>query len=125
MKTPKWKTFYRDIKIGIPTTTVVVTLKVFIVDGGVVKLENPPFCEGGNFKRYSFIPDGEIWIDGNIFKSQWNAILVHELHEAAWMLFGYQYSEAHPIAEIIETMFRQLSPTKQQAFLDKIHYEDV
>jgi hypothetical protein len=90
----------------LPVDTDVV---IKIVDGDAVKTKyEMDFVEGGNGERYSFIPDKEIWIDGNIDSSQHFPIILHEMIERTLMKhMGLSYDEAHEICNAVEKKVRK------------------
>jgi len=83
-------------------------VSVFLVDGNEVKkLYNMDFVEGGNDLAYpTFIPKGEVWIDGLMSPKEWAPIMVHELAERLEMKKGKSYEEAHPEANAVEREVR-------------------
>ena len=92
---------------------------VYSVNGAYVKiLYDINFVEGGNFRAYSYIPDGEIWIDNNLDNSDMKFTLSHEYYEAEAMKEGLGYDNpldpgtdleyAHPQADFfIELPYRK------------------
>lgn len=92
---------------------------VYSVNGAAVKLlYDIDFVEGGNFRAYKYVPEGEIWIDNNLDNSDMKFTLSHEYFEAEMMKDGLQYDNpdnpgkdldyAHPQADIyIELPYRQ------------------
>ena len=88
--------------------TKIGDISVFLVDGNEVKKEcSMDFVEGGNDMAYpTFIPKGEIWIDGLMSPKEWIPIMVHELSERLMMKKGLSYDRAHPEANAIERQVR-------------------
>ena len=83
-------------------------IDIYAVDGGEVKTTFcPDFVEGGHWLVYDWIPENEVWIDGNIDASQWPHIARHELAEIALMKGGMSYDEAHPKANAVEVQGRE------------------
>jgi len=73
-----------------------IDVKVYLVSGGVVRVHlYPDFIEGGNWKRYKFIPKDEIWIDNVVDPSEYDKEIDHEAYEAGKMLEGEGYDKAH------------------------------
>jgi len=65
---------------------------VYSVNGAYVKiLYDINFVEGGNFRAYSYIPEGEIWLDADLDKVDQKYILSHEYFEAEQMKAGLKY----------------------------------
>ncbi|MEK6829409.1 MAG: hypothetical protein AABY15_04725, partial [Nanoarchaeota archaeon] len=102
-------------------------IKVWIVRGDLVRsLFFVDFTEGGNDQIYSFVPDGEIWLDDDLGLKERNFVLLHELHERNLMKKGIPYwseknprKTAHWSAQRIEFLCR-----KNQEKLDgKIRHE--
>jgi hypothetical protein len=82
-------------------------LKVWIVDGKIVRgMFFIDFVEGGHDKVYSFIPEGEIWIDDDISKKERKFILLHEAHERYLMSKGENYRSAHYNSSKLEHKYR-------------------
>ena len=85
-------------------------LKVWIVNGKIVRdLFFVDFVEGGHDKVYSFVPEGEIWIDDDISQRERKFILLHEAHERYLMSKGSNYRNAHFNSSRIEHKYRNNS----------------
>jgi hypothetical protein len=86
----------------------VAGLQLFSVDGDYVKDRlDPDFVEGGNYMRYAYIPQGQVWIDRNVEQHDWPPILLHELTETKQMEKGRSYDEAHKQANEYEHQYRE------------------
>lgn len=85
-------------------------LKVIDVCGSYVRNHyDSDFSQGGNGFAFSFIPKGEIWIDGAIPRAEWPYIIQHECEEAELMRAGKSYDRAHTIAKRHEDRERHRS----------------
>ncbi|MFH1503410.1 MAG: hypothetical protein ABIE36_02020 [Candidatus Diapherotrites archaeon] len=83
-------------------------LKVWIVDGRLVRdLFFIDFTEGGHDKVYSFIPQGEIWLDDDLTLREIKFVLLHEVHERNLMSSGEDYASAHESSSKIEYFCRK------------------
>ena len=73
-------------------------VSVWIVRGDLVRsLFFIDFTEGGNDQVYSFVPDGEIWLDDDLIPSEREFVLLHEIHERNLMKEGIPYwSDKNP-----------------------------
>ena len=82
-------------------------LKVWVVNGKIVRdLFFVDFVEGGHDKVYSFVPEGEIWIDDDISQKERKFILLHEAHERYLMSKGWSYRKAHFNSSRLEHRYR-------------------
>ncbi|MDP3966388.1 MAG: hypothetical protein Q8Q04_02565 [archaeon] len=82
-------------------------LKVWIVNGKIVReMFFIDFVEGGHDKVYSFVPEGEIWIDDDISQKERKFILLHEAHERFLMSKGENYRNAHFNSSKLEHNYR-------------------
>lgn len=82
--------------------------RVYLVDGEKVRNEiDVDFTMGGNFARYSYVPEGEIWLDEALNDFDRRATLAHELHETRLMLDGMSYDKAHDKSSAIERKWRR------------------
>ena len=69
-------------------------LRVYVVRGKIVRDKFfIDFTEGGHDKVYSFIPNGEVWLDDDISQKERKFILLHELFERNLMNKGVSYDE--------------------------------
>jgi hypothetical protein len=67
-------------------------VKIWIVNGELVRdLFFSEFTEGGNDQIYSFVPNGEIWLDDDLNEREIRFVLLHELHERNLMKKGWPY----------------------------------
>ena len=62
---------------------------------------------GGTNARWSFIPDGEIWIDENLSELDRDATIEHEAKEYKLMSKGMKYGKAHEAANVVERKYRR------------------
>lgn len=66
------------------------------------------FTEGGNFARYaSFIPAGQVWIEGSVSSDEVDSVMLHEVTELGWMQSGLSYDAAHDNANVAEAKVRK------------------
>jgi hypothetical protein len=78
-------------------------LDIYLVDGNKVEVdEDMDFVEGGNFKKWKFIPKGQVWIDAWQYPEMDCFIAFHEVIETLLMKEGMSYNKAHPIANKYE-----------------------
>ena len=76
---------------------------VWIVNGRFVRsVFDIDFTAGGHDHVYEFVPQGEVWIDGDIVEKERGFVLLHELHERNRMAKGDPYSTAHADSSRIE-----------------------
>lgn len=116
-KIPK-KIYIKPIHIKIKNFKL-PKIKVWIVDGEVVRdLFFIEFTEGGHDKVYKFIPDGEVWLDNDLFPKERKFVLLHELHERNLMLNGLNYERAHVKSSHLEFFCRH-HPKKLNILLKK------
>lgn len=84
--------------------------KVFEVDGGKIRDKiDTDFALGGNSARYSYVPEGELWVErtgGKIDKDEL-ATAEHEDVEEKKMRSGETYDQAHDDATKVEKKERQ------------------
>lgn len=82
-------------------------LKVWIVNGRFVRdLLYIDFTEGGHDKVYSFVPEGEVWIDNDLSPREIKFVVLHEVHERNLMGLGKSYESAHRDSSRIEFFCR-------------------
>lgn len=83
--------------------------QVFLVDGAKVRNKiDTDFALGGNSARYSYVPQGELWIEetgGRIDKDEIETAK-HEAREERKMRAGETYNQAHSEATKIEKQER-------------------
>ena len=73
-----------------------------------IKLVGVKFVGGGHGMVYKEIPDGEIWIAAELFKSlEGKYFLYHELYEHQKMAMGMSYNDAHLLANRVEGKARK------------------
>jgi len=83
-------------------------LQFWIVDGRKIRdWLNIDFIGAGHDRRYSFIPDGQVWIEKTIKGSERPIFWIHELHERGLMMQGVLYNAAHEDANRVEKMCRE------------------
>jgi hypothetical protein len=71
-------------------------ISVWIVDGAAVRREIfPDFGFSGNDLAYRFIPQKELWIDGQVSCEETEFSIIGELVERKQMLLGDSYDEAY------------------------------
>ena len=81
---------------------------VWMVNGEVVRgAYFIDFTEGGHHFVYAFVPDKEVWIDGDLNPDEMPFVLLHELHERFLMAQGMDYSHAHASSSAIEYKCRR------------------
>ncbi len=81
---------------------------ILIVDGDEVMLRHDmDFHDAGNWKRYAFIPKGQVWLDDRIDSKDWPYNLYHELYEVRLMEGGLSYDAAHKRANGVERELRE------------------
>jgi hypothetical protein len=74
-------------------------IRIWIVDGYLIrKTFYPDFGFSGNDLAYHFIPDKEIWIDGQISGEETEYSIATEMIEREQMSKGKSYSDAYEIA---------------------------
>lgn len=82
---------------------------VWAVDGNAVRSIDIDFTDGGNAARYTYVPEGDIWIEqrmtGNL--GDFAAVCLHERIEHDVMMGGASYEEAHEASCVMERIFRQ------------------
>ena len=104
---PLSTTLLRAIRAGKPIAAI-AGYKVYAVDGAAVRnLVHIDFTTGGNPGRYSYVPEGEVWIERVLEPADAAASLLHEMVETVLMQErGLDYDEAHEEASNVETMLR-------------------
>ncbi len=82
--------------------------KIWIVDGSKIRREIfGEFLFGGNPERYTFNPEGEIWIDNSITSEELETTIIHEINERNLMSkFGMTYFDAHDSSLALEVVLR-------------------
>jgi hypothetical protein len=72
------------------------------------------FVLAGNFARYPYVPEDEIWVSDLTKPSDYGPTLVHEAIETYLMTKYYlDYEKAHNIANIFESRFRRQVRSKE------------
>lgn len=85
---------------------------IYLVPGTQIRNEQDiDFTEGGNYKRYNYIPENEIWIDNTLPVSDIIPTMVHEYKECEAMKSGAVYDKAHELANTFEAKARKISIT--------------
>lgn len=78
-------------------------VSVWIVNSRLVRsVFDIDFTEGGHDYVYEFVPDNEVWIDGDVAEPERGFILLHELHERNRMAKGWPYDKAHAESSRLE-----------------------
>jgi len=81
----------------------------WIVDGSVIRgVVDIDFAIGGNPARYSYVPEGEIWLEWTGDEDDVKATFMHEVIEADAMRRGCSYDEGHEWASAGEAQIRAL-----------------
>jgi len=70
------------------------------------------FTAGGNPRRYSYVPEDEIWVDVGMEPGDVVPTMIHELVECRHMRRGENYDDAHNKASQVEIIVRQQIPNK-------------
>ena len=82
-------------------------VKIWVVDGYVVRRDiYPDFGFSGNDKAYHFIPDGEIWIDGQITCEETEYSIALEMKERELLSQGKSYDDAYTEAVKVSDKMR-------------------
>lgn len=97
----------RLIRFGAPIARI-AGYRVYAVDGAAVRnLVHIDFTTGGNPGRYSYVPEGEVWVERVLEPADAAASLLHELVETILMQErGLDYDEAHEEASAAEKVLR-------------------
>lgn len=73
--------------------------QVFLVDGGKIRDKiDVDFALGGNSARYSYVPEGELWVENTGSKKDVANTTIHEDREEGLMRRGQTYDQAHGTA---------------------------
>lgn len=82
--------------------------KIWIVDGPKVREKIfGEFLFGGNSERYTFNPEGEIWVDNSITSEEIETTIAHEINERNLMYkSGMSYFDAHDSSLSLEVKMR-------------------
>ena len=85
-------------------------VKIYLVDGEVVRKDHIQYVAGGHGYVYDWIPKDEVWIDENQKNKpeDMEATIRHELYEIGLMKKGMDYDNAHEEANKIEIEYRRL-----------------
>jgi len=82
-------------------------VKVWVVDGYVVRRDiYPDFGFSGNDKAYHFIPNGEIWIDGQVTCEETEYSIALEMKERELIGQGKSYDDAYTEAVKVSDKMR-------------------
>ena len=83
-------------------------LEMFLVNGEFLRNHvDSDFVQGGNPERYSWIPEGEIWIDETTPTEELPYVALHECDEANLMHSHHEgYEKAHDQAQRVEDKYR-------------------
>lgn len=104
---------------------VLENIVIKYIDGKKVREKDVEFCIGGHHFRYDFIPENEVWIE-DVFRDKldFTADLVHELVERTLMKhLGYEYEDAHDMANVIETEVRKNKLSKKAKISEEAQKE--
>ena len=83
-------------------------IKIWIVDGYAVRRDiYPDFGFSGNDKAYHFIPDKEIWIDGEVSCEETEYSIALEMKERELMDKGLEYDSAYTTAVQVSDKMRE------------------
>ncbi len=84
--------------------------RIYAVDGALVRnAVHIDFTTGGNPGRYSYVPEGEIWVERVLEPTDMAASLYHELVESHLMeKYGLDYDTAHEEASRVESEVRRM-----------------
>lgn len=95
------------IRSGRPLTRI-AGYRIYAVDGVTVRnLVHVDFTTGGNPGRYTYVPEGEVWVERVLEPADMAASLLHELVETVLMQeAGLDYDEAHEEASVVESALR-------------------
>lgn len=83
-------------------------LRVYEVDGAIIRNQWDEFLGGGNEMAYQFVPKNEVWVDSSI-KNHWDRVCFtwHEIIELLLMKYkGWKYTKAHLAANQSEHQLR-------------------
>ena len=83
--------------------------RIYAVDGALVRNQvHIDFTTGGNPGRYSYVPEGEVWVERVLEPADMAASLLHELVETHLMqVYRQDYDTAHEEASRVETLLRK------------------
>jgi len=96
-------------KIKIKKIATFGNLTVWLVNGELIRdFLYTDFVEGGHFKVYDWVPDGEIFIESAVIGNERFYILLHEIFECRLMLAGLKYNDAHEKATKLEWLVREM-----------------
>ena len=83
-------------------------LDIWIVDGYMVRKNiYPDFGFSGNDLSYHFIPENEIWIDGQVSCEETEYSILNEINERKFLAKGESYDDAYSDAIDITLAMRQ------------------
>jgi len=85
-------------------------VRVYLVDGELVREAYVDFTMGGTDARYAFIPRGEAWVEACLSPRDRDMTVRHELAERPLMLRGATYGDAHEVACRVERAARRARP---------------
>lgn len=98
----------RNVHQKLISVYSIAQVKTWLVDGQIVRdFFCIDFTEGGHDLVYSFVPQGEIWLDNDNNPAELKFIFLHELHERNLMLRGWTYDRAHRNSSRLEYRCRQ------------------
>ncbi|MDE2095610.1 MAG: hypothetical protein KGL39_00005, partial [Patescibacteria group bacterium] len=110
--------------IDIPGDGSESPIRVFLVDGGLIRSRNKvDFLEGGNGMVYGWIPRNQIWLESGLDPHELSVVGLHEFTERVAMLrLGLNYDHAHEIASKIEFTHR---PDFSQQDLRNLRQDEI
>jgi hypothetical protein len=74
-------------------------IRIVLVDGERVRTHFfVDFTEGGHDLVYNFVPQRTIWVDNDLYPSEWPFVILHEFVERQRMQQGASYAVAHAAA---------------------------
>ncbi len=105
--------------------TEISGVKICTINGDYVRTEQKhiEFTMGGHHYVYEYIPEDEIWIDENLSgkPNDFEATILHENTERNLMKeAGLSYDDAHEIANVVETRYRDAGKVETIEEISKI-----
>lgn len=92
---------------GMEEVTRLSGVRVFLVDGSVLRSQfDPFFLLGGHDLVYDYVFPESVWIDRKVDRRDWKYTILHEVEERRLMAKGMSYLEAHEFAIAAERVQR-------------------